>query len=295
MELRELESFIAIVESGSVSRAAASLGLSQPAVSKHLAHLEDELGVELLLRGRTRSVPTVEGEILLLRGRKILAELQGAADEIRQSGEALSGTVTVAAGSIPGEFILPPLLRRFHERHRGLAIVLEDLDSRRALEALVGRRVDVACLGEDRLPAGYVVRPFVVDELVLACGSGRPFSERASISLEAARDLPLLGRLDGSASQAIWEAALRRKGLVPPDPRLRFKGTGALLRALRGGSVFAVVSRWAVVGETIDFLPFDPPLTRPFFVAHGQSLSRAAQALVGDLLEAKEGFPCSDR
>ena len=294
MELRELESFVSIIENGSVSRAAASLGLSQPAVSKHLAHLEEELGVELLLRGRTRSVPTVEGEILLKRGRKILIELRGMATAIRQSGGALSGTVTMAAGSIPGDYILPPLLRRFHERHRAVSVSLKSLDSRRAMADLVNRRIDVACLGEDRLPTGYVVHPFIIDELVLAWGAQAPSPGSSPISLEAACGLPLLGRLDGSASQAVWEAALRRKGLASPDLGLRFRGTGALLRALRGGPFFAVLSRWALAGEAIDFAPFDPPLTRTFFVAHGQSLSRAAQALVDDLLEIKEGLPCSN-
>lgn len=290
MDLRELESFIAIVESGSVSRAAASLGLSQPAVSKHLAHLEEEMGVELLLRGRTRSVPTAEGEILLAAGKAVLAELNRAAEEIRRSGGTLSGKVTVAAGSIPGEYVLPPLIRRFHERYPAVSVSLEALDSRAASEALVSRRVDMVCLGEDRLPTGYVVCPFIVDELVLACSNASSPCGGVALSLDQVLSLPLLGRIEGSASQAILEAALRRHGLALPEPELRFKGTGALLRALRGAKAYAVVSRWAVVAEGLPFVPFDPPLTRRFFVAHGQVLTRAARALVDFLLETKEEF-----
>ncbi|MBL3593901.1 MAG: LysR family transcriptional regulator [Synergistaceae bacterium] len=295
MDLKELESFIAIVENGSVSRAAAALGLSQPAVSKHLAHLEEAMAVDLLLRGRTRSVPTAEGLILLEAGKAVLAELRRATEEIHRSGGVLSGRVTVAAGSIPGEYVLPPLIRRFHERYPSVSVSLEALDSRAASEALVSRRVDLACLGEDRLPAGYVLRPFVADELVLARPAGAPPLPGGAVTLEEVCNLPLLGRIDGSASQSLWESALKKQGLTAREPTLRFKGTGALLRALKGAQAYAVVSRWAVAAEGVDFVPLDPPLTRTFYVAHGHILTRAAQALADFLVEAEEGFHDVDK
>ncbi len=74
MDLRQLRYFTAIVEQGSFSKAATKLRVAQPALSQHLRHMEDELGVALLHRGTRGVLPTEAGERLLLRARAILAE-----------------------------------------------------------------------------------------------------------------------------------------------------------------------------------------------------------------------------
>ena len=112
-----LRAFAAIARCGSVSKAAEELYVSQPAVSKHLAALERELGQRLVTRGRHGAALTPAGHVLadyVLRAEALLAN---AARALAAGVEAESGTLAVAASGIPGTYLLPVLLAEFRERY----------------------------------------------------------------------------------------------------------------------------------------------------------------------------------
>src|ERR1044071_5154879 len=116
MELEaRLRAFAALAREGSFSRAAASLYITQPAVSKHVALLEAELGRQLVVRGRSTATLTPAGETLsdyVLRAEALLVNARRALDS---GASADSGTLAVAASGIPGTYLLPIVLARFHE------------------------------------------------------------------------------------------------------------------------------------------------------------------------------------
>ena len=95
MDFKQLRAFLTIVETGSVTRASEVLHIVQPAVSRQLRLLEEDLGTPLFHRGRHGMEPTEAGTILIDRARRVLRELDQARDEIRPEPGALTGLVSV--------------------------------------------------------------------------------------------------------------------------------------------------------------------------------------------------------
>lgn len=113
MDLRQLRYFLAVVEEGSVTRAAARLHLTQPPLSAQLARLEHELGVPLLVRHRRGVDATEAGRGLAEHARRLLADHDAAVETVRRTGQGRSGRLAVAFVSWTAWTVLPPLLRRF--------------------------------------------------------------------------------------------------------------------------------------------------------------------------------------
>jgi DNA-binding transcriptional LysR family regulator len=105
------------MEKGSISAAAASIGISQPAVSKHIAKLEREMGIKIFARGQKCSNLTVEGEVLYKFARKTLAQLADIKRDFSDIADDVSGIVRISASSIPGDYILPRMLTEFRREY----------------------------------------------------------------------------------------------------------------------------------------------------------------------------------
>lgn len=131
--------FVASVETGSFSDAAARLGLSPKLASKHMAELEARLGAQLLHRTTRRLGMTAAGEQLMARAPEWLNELDEMTGALRESRRGLSGTLRVSAPVTYGELRLLPLMRRFRAPHPDLSIDLR----------LSDRFVDLAAEGID--------------------------------------------------------------------------------------------------------------------------------------------------
>src|SRR5215218_2572484 len=112
-----LRAFAAVARQRSFSRAAAELYVSQPAISKHVAALEAELGKQLVIRGRRPLALTPAGEVLadyVLRAESLLAT---AGRALAAGADAETGTLSLAASGIPGTYLLPLHVAEFHTRH----------------------------------------------------------------------------------------------------------------------------------------------------------------------------------
>ena len=118
MDLRQLEIFVKVAELKSFSKAASALFLTQPTVSEHIRTLEQELGIRLLDRLGRGAEPTSAGRLLLSHATRLL-QLQREALQAMDSFQGrLAGELLVAASTIPGEYVLPPLIGRLKENHK---------------------------------------------------------------------------------------------------------------------------------------------------------------------------------
>jgi DNA-binding transcriptional LysR family regulator len=281
VDSRELESFIATVEKGSISRAAAFLGLSQPAVSKHISKLEEELGTELLVRGHVRSMLTRQGEVVYRYALQVLELQRAVRKEIAEVSEDVEGLVRLSASSIPGDFLLPELLVRFRRSYPRIEVEVAVSDTKQALSDLMERRADLAVVGAERNLPGLVSTHFFTDELVLLCPREHPLAKRDSILQKDLVGQELVGRIDGSGTRSVLEEALRNEGLMLPSSPLRFSHAAALVKAVAAGGGVAVISSLAVPpGDHLVARPFAPPLLRPFFFVHGSLAFRPVRTLV---------------
>lgn len=141
MELRPLRSFIAAAEDGNISRAAQRLHLTQPALSRQIKGLEDELGVPLLERGAHSFSLTPAGELLLREGRLLLER----ADALEQRVRATAKAQTLRVGYSPSlsAGILAPALEAFTQRHPRARVELSDLSSSEMIEGLQKGSLDL--------------------------------------------------------------------------------------------------------------------------------------------------------
>ncbi len=144
MELQWLKAFLAIAEQGSVSEAAEHLHLTQPAVSKRLAALEQQLGTPLFDRIGRRLQLTDAGRALLPRARHILNEVSDAERELRALGGAVTGSLRIATSHHVGLHHLPPVLKEFSARYPDVSLDIDFVDSERAYEALMAGEYELA-------------------------------------------------------------------------------------------------------------------------------------------------------
>src|SRR6185312_8545321 len=127
MDLQELRVIVKLAETGSFTRAAALLGITQPAVSHQVKKLEDELGVSLVLRESRQVAPTYAGELLIDYARRILGLVDEAQNAIAEVNGGSAGRVTLAAIGTTTVYVLPEILYQFRTEHPGIQIILRTL------------------------------------------------------------------------------------------------------------------------------------------------------------------------
>jgi len=166
--LQELTVFVRAAESGSFSRAAHELGLSQPSVSRIIGELEQRLGVTLLLRTTRRITVTDAGALFLERSREILAQLEDAEDAAR-GADSLRGTIRLALPVLYGTLEVIPRLAEFLSVHPLLRVEMTVSDSR---QDLVAEGADVAIRLGELENSGFGARKLaVLDRLLIAAPS----------------------------------------------------------------------------------------------------------------------------
>ncbi len=123
--LGDIEIFVTIVDTGSISRAAERLGMGKSAVSRRLSNLEERLGVQLLNRTTRRHDLTDEGRELYQSGRSVLTDVQGLEESISAGGEILKGRIRIAAPLFFGLEYIKPVAIKFMAAHRQVRIDIE--------------------------------------------------------------------------------------------------------------------------------------------------------------------------
>jgi len=223
LELRHLQSFRAIAETGSFHAAADLLDYTQSAVSQHLAALESIVGVRLVERSRgRRTVEVTEpGRLLLRHADAIVARLSAAQADLRSYAEGASGVLRVGTYQSVGARILPVLVSRFSTTWPGVEVRLrEDHDDVRLLAFVESGELDLA-FTVFPLPAGpFDAVELLRDPYVLMVASGSPLARHAGAPvLREIADQPLIGFRAGRTTE-LAEAHLRSNGV---EPRVVFR------------------------------------------------------------------------
>lgn len=199
VELRHLRAFVAIADRGSITRAAAALHVSQPALSRTLAALEAHLGVALVDRSTHHLVLTSDGEALLAKARVALQVVDDALDVGRLHHWPLRLGHTWAA---LGESTTP-LLRRWERRFPRTPLELHRIDE--ATAGLSTGAVDVAILRGPVAPSGLATRLLTTETRVAALPVDSPLAARASLVLaDLAASTLVLNTVSGTTRLELW-------------------------------------------------------------------------------------------
>ncbi len=300
LSIRQLETFVALIDRGSFTKAARFLNLSQSTVSGHIAELERRLGVRLVERDRGGAKPTSAGHALLRPAREALRAERNARQAIADLTGLLSGTLVLGASTIPASYLLPRLIAEFHTRYPAVSIRMITGDSDQILDRVSAGEVEAAFVG--RLPKRNDLHSDEVDRdrLILVASPAHALASRGRVSLADIADQPLVMRERGSGTRAATEAALSvpaGRGGVHPGLNVvcEVGSTEAMKAAVVEGLGMAFLSDLAVRAELASKTLVEIPLEefsvrREFHLVRrdGKLLSPAAQAFVTIALEGHE-------
>jgi LysR family transcriptional regulator, regulator for metE and metH len=248
--LQHLKLVRAIVREGGITRAAARLHLTQPALSHQLKDAEERLGTRLFLRQGRRLVPTAAGDRLVRAAESMLVELGAAEDEIRGLGRGQEGLIRVSTECYTTYHWLPAALKDFELRFPSVAVEIVVEATRRPLAALLEGRLDVAIVSRPSRNRDVACRKLFDDEMVVVMAPGHRLArERFVRPEEIARETLLLYAIPTEQSD-LFQRVLIPAG-ISPARLVRVELTEAILELVRAGQGIAVLARWSVAPDLL--------------------------------------------
>ena len=251
MDLRQLRYFAQVVDSGSFSKAASQLHVAQPALSQHVRHLEEELGVVLLHRSSQGVKPTEAGERLAAHAKRILADFAEITDSVR--GEQISprGVVKFGMPGTVGEVLAVPLIEAAKQRYPDIRIRVVEAMSGYVLDWLKRGDLDLAMLYATSDPRGLVVHHGLSEEICLFAVPrltvGTELSGKTVTVASAAR-LPLIVPGLGHGLRELIETVAAEKG-VDIVPAIEIDSYAQIKKLARRGQGFGILPMTAVSEE----------------------------------------------
>ena len=288
MDLASLNAFIAIAETGSFSEAGERLHLTQPAVSKRIASLEQQLSVRLFDRlGREVSL-TEAGRALLPRAYQILNVLDDTRRALSNLSGDISGRLTLATSHHIGLHRLPPLLRAFTRAYPQVALDIQFLDSEVAYEEILHGRVELAVITlapETALPVQAV--PVWNDPLDFVAAPEHPLARDKTIFLPDVARHPAVFPGGNTFTHHIVRCMFEAEGLTP-NIAMSTNYMETIKMMVSIGIAWSVLPR-TMLDDSVVRLPLqDIQLSRQLgYILHTErTLSNAAKAFMG-LLDAQ--------
>ena len=222
--------------------------MSQPSATKHLKTVEAALGEPLVERDGRASRLTDAGLVVADHAVRVLETLHGMQQELVALRDAERGTLTLAASTTPGTYLLPPILRRFADRHPKVDVEVVIGSSSWVAEAIARREIGLGIAGEMDLPDGVTADPLIDDELVGVAARGRLTVRRGKASPADLSGETLLVREPGSSTRAVSERHLARMGLHVAK-RWELDSNEAIKRSVRAGLGVGFLSMLVVTDE----------------------------------------------
>jgi LysR family transcriptional regulator, nitrogen assimilation regulatory protein len=288
MELRQLEYFIAIAETGAFSRAAIRLGVAQPILSRQIKALEQELGAELYYRTGRGIVLSEAGKVLEQHARGVLETTAGAKRAIHSLGSAPSGRVVIGMPPSVGAVLTTPIVRQFRTEFPKVSLGVMEGFSGHVLEWLTTGRIDVAVLYNAPRTSALVTDPLLTDELYLL----GPVSDPAGagdgeLAAKRLAEIPLILPSRPHGLRVLVDDFLAGIGITP-NVQVEIDAMPSTLSLVESGIGYTILSYSSVhhlleAGRIRKWSIVQPAMTRSLVVATStqRPVTKAARALVG--------------
>lgn len=188
MELHQLRYFIAIAETGSFSRAAERCHVSQPSLSQQIKKLEERLGHRLFDRLGKKVALTEAGRLLLERVSAIVAQIENAEREIRDSREAFNKRLSIGALPTIAPYFVPPLVEHLLSRYPDIELTIHEDLTKNLVAAIASGELDLAIVALPITDTRLQVEPFHTERLLVAMAKNHPLTKRRKLSLSHLAD-----------------------------------------------------------------------------------------------------------
>jgi len=193
MDIRIMEYYLAVIREGNISSAAEALHISQPALSRQIKNLEEELGVTLFERGSRKIKLTEEGKILRKRAEEIVHLMQMTEGEICAVHNHLSGEIHIGAGEFLAFHHISEIAGKIHAMYPDITFTINSGDTRDLMEQIDEGFIDIALIFTEYDHSVYQgIQLPEEDRLSLLMRKDDPLSQKETISLSELRELPLI-------------------------------------------------------------------------------------------------------
>lgn len=221
MNLKQLEAFVRVAEESSFSKAAKELYLTQPTVSAHITSLEKEFDVRLFVRNTKEVNLSEDGKLLYKYAKQIVdleQEITNVFTDRRERLAAEKKCITIAASTIPAQYLLPEILAQFAKKCPGEQFKLVESDSAGVVDMIVDHKADVGFTGTvlEKKNCQYI--PFYKDELTIIMPNTEKYQKivgEASEDLSWILDEKFILREEGSGTRKEMEKQLKHAGINP--------------------------------------------------------------------------------
>lgn len=239
--LKQLEVFIAVAQSGSVTRAADSLNITQSATSMSLADFETQLGRKLFDRVGKRLQLNDSGRLLLPKALDAIARISEI-EAMAASDAPLIGQLRIGASLTIGNYMLPGLIGSFMRDHAGAHVTLDVANTRHVIQALEQFQIDIGFIEGFCHEPDIEVIPWCRDELVIFAAASHPLAQQTRITPDDLAAADWILREPGSGTREVFNNAVL--GRLPHlNLLMEFSHTEALKRAVETGIGIGCASR----------------------------------------------------
>ena len=254
MNLKQLEAFVQVAEGGSFSKAAKKLYLTQPTISAHVAALEKELNVRLFVRN-TKEVSLSEDGKDLYKYARQMVDLEKKIDErfgTREEGG--KHCITIAASTIPAQYILPKVLMRFNEKYPEEQLKIMETDSAKVVTQIVEHMADVGFTGTVLEKKHCKYMPFYKDELVIITPNTEKYQklkDHMTDDISWLLEEHVILREEGSGTRKEAEKQLKQAGVDLSDLDIiaSIENQETIKKSVRQGMGISILSKLATADE----------------------------------------------
>jgi LysR family cyn operon transcriptional activator len=192
MDLRQLEMFQAIVETGSFTKAGQRLHVFQSAISRQITLLEEELGVQLLMRSNKRVFLTEAGKTLLKHCHRVFRDIEEALLEVTQNETISGGSLRVGGGMSVCTYLFPQILKEYHSRYPNIRLTVTTGTSEPTLQKIRNNEIDIGVLTLPVESHDLEIESVIREEMVVAMSPDHPLSTRKKLLAKDLNDTPLI-------------------------------------------------------------------------------------------------------
>ncbi|HQS09787.1 MAG TPA: LysR family transcriptional regulator [Xanthobacteraceae bacterium] len=247
MDLRQLKYFVQIAESGNFSRAAEILRVAQPSLSQQMKNLEDELGVDLLVRHARGVTPTEIGQQLYDHARRILQEVDRVKDVVRSQSANPSGRVSVGLPTSACRGLSIPLINALAVHQPNITLHVVEAMTGYLDEFLQLGRLDVALLYDHKAFEHVAWTEMMVEDLMLFVPPGHPLAAEGEVSFKRMFELPIVLPGRPNVLRTVVEQFAARHDVVPTA--MDCDSLPAIAKLVRQSTAFAIMPHFALTEE----------------------------------------------
>jgi DNA-binding transcriptional LysR family regulator len=211
MDLHQLYVFTKVVEHKSFSKAADDIFLSQSTVSSHIQALEKMLNIKLFDRVGRESILTPQGERLYQWALKLLLIKDQALLDVKEGMTDLRGMIRIAASSVPGQFMIPRMVKQFREQYPEVTFHINQSSSKTVAEKVLNGSVDVGILGDKYENDKLRYIPLLKEKLVLVTSNQNEIV--GPVAIEDILKYPFVMRNSNSGTNALLERFLKKNNI----------------------------------------------------------------------------------